>query len=363
MKTCVKFLCGISLLLGAQAVNAETTIEYGITAAGQSMSKDSEKVTMQGLGSIDFTMDVDIIGGKLHIFVEGASDMEGTVPALIEGANYDVGTAIDDMGKGRAQLSEFSYEMDFIGYSVEIGLRDLFSFIDKNSTSNDETTQFMADPLVNNTTIAMPDYTVSALVNYGYKDRTNMTFMVANAYGLSDNDTADYADLVDFGETPSGMNKGVFALGELRMVDQDVWLSVGTWVNTREVNPLKGSYLILDNASNEGYAWSLRVGQNDDAVGVKSYGSFSYSVAFGEDALGLGASVQKPGVVSATIDNITTFETYYRWQITDWLSLTPDVQYWKNANGLLDTDTTTGQIGGSVLVYGLRMQMGSSSTF
>ena len=362
MKAFVKLFLGLSLLFGVEIAYAETTVEYGITAVGQTLSKESDKVTTAGLGSIDLVLDTDIVGGTLHVYVEAASDTLGSASELIEGSNYDAGSVKYRETTGRAQLSEISYELDFISYSVLVGLRDLFSFVDQNSSSNDETSQFLSAPLVNNTTIAMPEYAPCAVLNYGYKDSTNMTFMVASGYGVNDAGGGGFHGLKE-GYTTSGQKKGVFALAELRMVDQDVWLSVGAWTNTREAAPLQGSYLNLDSAANDDYQWSLRVAQNDEAVGMNNYGAFSVAIPFGDDALGLGLAVQKFAVVTDTIDHTTTFETYYRWQIADGISLTPDIQYWRNANSLLASDAGTGQIGGNLLVYGLRLQIDGTSTF
>jgi hypothetical protein len=364
MKILMRLSGVLLLVLLATTAKAEVAIEFGITSGAQGISKEADKVTTHGVGSVNLGIDVDVSGGTLHVLIEGASDAAGSAAEIIGGANLDVGTAADENGKGRVQVSEFAYVLDYSGYSVAIGMLNLFAYSDANSTANSETDQFMANSLVNNPTIAMPDYTVSAVLNYGFEDRTNATFMVGNAYGLADNPSADYNDLVDFGETDAGMKKGVFALGELRLEDQDVWLSIGAWTNTREDNPLAGTYLNLDSASDENFAWSFRVGQNDDTVNnVSLFSSFTTSYAVGNDVLGVGLAVQKLDAPTGTYDNAVLLETYYRWQFAESWALTPDIQVWQNANALTESNVATGTVGGDVVVYGLRLQYGTDTTF
>ncbi|MDX8386931.1 MAG: hypothetical protein R8M46_00150 [Ghiorsea sp.] len=360
---CIGFMA-TGLMLAAVPAQAETAIDFGITSGVQGISPEADKVDTYGAGSVDLSIDMELGGGIFHLYLEGASDAAGTAAEVIDGASLDVGTAADELGKGRGQVSELSYGLGFSGYSVSVGMQNLFAFSDANSTSNSETDQFMAASLVNNPTIAMPDYTISAVLNYGYPDRTNATFMVANAYGLADNTSKNYQDLVDFGKTDAGLDKGVFALGELRLEDQDVWMTIGAWTNTREDNPLAGAYVNLDSASDESFSWSVRVGQNDEvADNVSLFGSFTTAYAVGDDVLGVGIAVQKLDAPTSTHDDVALLETYYRWQFAESWALTPDVQVWKNANGLIDTDAATGTVGGDVVVYGLRLQFGADTTF
>jgi len=350
-----------------KVAHAEVVVEYGVAASAQDVLIDPSGVTTFALGSVDLAVDANLESGTLHFLVEGSSSAVGSASDVVNGVNAGAGTVANVNANvnttGGLQLSEISYAMNFGAYVVSVGVQNLFSFMDMNSTSNAQAEQFMASSLVNNPTIAAPDYTVSTVVNYGYEDKSNMVFMIANAYGLADNDTADYADLIDFGQTPAGLDKGLFGLAELRMEDQGVWLTLGTWVNTQEENPLKGSYINLDSAEDENFAWSFRYGQSDDAVGVKTFGSFSTSTAYGDGTLGVAVGVQKLAAVGANIGDMTMLETYYRWQLSDSFSLTPDIQYWRNANGFLANDTATGVVGGNVAVYGLRLQYAGATTF
>ncbi len=357
----VKLCCVMGLILFNTVVNAETVIEYGVTAGVQGVSKDASKLDMPAVGSVDMIVDMDIGGGVLHMFIEGASSAAGSVEDVVAGANADIGSAADKDGLGRLQLSELAYIISFSGYDVAVGMLDLFAFVDANSTANAETDQFMAASLVNNPTIAMPDYTISAVLNYGYKNKTNATLLIANAYGLADNASADYADLLDFGTTDTGAEKGIFALAELRMEDQDIWLSLASWVNTQEGANMLGGYVNLDSASDEDFAWSTRFGWNDSTTDVNAFVSFSTALAYDDDALGVAVAWHKLGSTTGSAADPILTEAYYRWQLTDNLSLTPDVQWWSNANAL--SDNVAGVTGGTVIVYGLRLQYNDTVTY
>ncbi|MDX8382816.1 MAG: carbohydrate porin [Ghiorsea sp.] len=356
-----KLVFVLMLVLLHGSANAETVVEYGITGSYQNISKDSGKVTSPIAGSIDFVVDMDLGGGVLHTLMEGSNGSAGRAASVIAGANRDVGTATDGDGSARLQLSEFSYTMDFFAYDFAIGIQNLFAFVDANSSSNSETDQFMSSALVNNPTIAMPDYTMSAVFNYGYENRTNATFMVANAYGIADNASLGYkntyTDLFDFTNAADGTKKGIFALAEVRMEDQDLWLTLGTWMNTREVDSLKGSYANLDYSVNEDVMWSVRYGWNDTKTDIDTFASFSTLFVSDEDTYGAAAAWANAVGADAPV----LLETYYRWQLSDNLTLTPDVQFWWNANGL--ADTSGGTTGGKVIVYGLRLQYGDSVTY
>lgn len=362
MKKTLNLLLALFCMMCVTPAFAEVSVEFGLTGGAQSLNKDQSVVTQEGLGSMDIVVDAEMGPGVLHVYIEGASDAAGTAAEAVDGANLDAGTAADANGKGRVQISELSYVYQAEKFELAMGVQNLFAFADANSTSNAETEQFMAASLVNNPTIAMPDYTVSAVLNVGEEDSMNATFMVGNGYGMADNDAVDYEALLDFGPTPDGFNKGIFALGEVRFIDQGVWLSLGAWSNDREVDPLTGFYANLDSPEDEDFQWSLRYGVNDDEAGISSFTSFSTAFAMGgSDVFGLAVASHKfPSTVTGVSDPALV-EMYYRWQLTDSLALTPDVQYWQNANGL--TDTTAGIVGGNVIVYGLRLQYSEAFSF
>ncbi len=341
-------------------VYAEVAVEYGITAGTQGLSKNQKLVTTYGVGSMDLVVDADIGSGVLHMYIEGASDAGGSAAEVVDGANLDAGTAADANGNGRVQLSELAYVFGSNSYSVAVGVQNLFAFADGNSTSNAETEQFMAVSLVNNPTIAMPDYTPSIVVNIGKEGHANATFMAARGTGLADNGEPkdDFIRNVTKDLLPDGTKKGAFALAEFRLEDKDVWLSVGAWNNTRQSNPLSGGYINLDSAEDELFSWSFRYGTNNDKVGTSQFASFTTSHAIGSDVLGIGYSSQR---YSATTIDTKLVECYYRWQLSDSLALTPDIQLWWDANGM--RAPAAGMTGGRIIVYGLRMQFGDAFSF
>jgi len=348
------------MLAMVKIAHAEVAIEYGVTTAVQDVFIDPSGVDTYVIGSVDLVVDADIGSGNLHMFIEGASSAAGSVSDVVDGVNADAGTAADASGAGRLQLSEIAYAMGFGGYSISVGVQNLFAFMDANSSANTETDQFMAGSLVNNPTISAPGYTVSAVLNYGYENQPNGTVMIANAYGLGDNASAGYGDLFDFGQTAEGLNKGYFALAEARIEDKEVWMSLGLWTNTQEGSELSGGYISLDSAYRETFAWSTRFGWND-SVDIATFASASTAFAYGDDVWGVGLAWHGLASKAGGEGNPVLAEAYYRWQISDTLSLTPDLQVWVNANGL--TEASAGVVGGVATVYGLRLQYSGGSSY
>jgi len=354
------------------------TIELGSTIVGQQISKKNGDITKDLVGSIDLVIDADLGFGTLHLYGEGASTADISASSLVAGANADAGTAATPAGKGRIQLSEISFGFDVGALNSNIGVMDLSAFADATATANDEGAQFLADALVNNPTIAFPDYTPAIVFNYGEEDGIQFTALTANAYGLGDNPRGNYSQLFKFGNTPTGERKGLFSLAELRLpLSQDgALLTMGGWHSSMEATRYDatgndkstlGGYANIDGAVGD-LAWSARVGFNngktDITAGVNSFASLSTEYTINEQhAFGAGVAHSgllndyKTSLAPNTGANTTVAEIYYRWQITDEIAISPDIQYHHNANNL--SAGTPADLFGSVWVYGLRIQLGT----
>ncbi|MFQ5518754.1 MAG: carbohydrate porin [Mariprofundus sp.] len=375
-------LLAASLLL-PQAVYAfgddGITIELGSTVVGQQISKHNGDINKAVTGSVDLVIDADLGFGVLHLYGEGASTADISAASLVGGANADAGTAATPAGKGRVQLSEISFGTDIGRLNLNLGVMDLTAFADATATANDEGAQFLADALVNNPTIAFPDYTPAIALNFGQEGFVQFTALTANAYGLGDNPNANYAQLFKFNRTPTGEKKGLFSLLEARFpIEQgDSLLTLGGWHSSMEVtrldatgndNSTLGAYVNLDSNIGD-TAWSARAGFNnaktDITGGVNSFFSLSIEHAINEQhAFGAGVAYAgllndyKTSLAPNSGANTTVMELYYRWQITDWVSISPDIQYHHNANNL--SAATPADVFGNVWVYGLRVQFGVS---
>lgn len=351
------------------------SIEFGSTMVGQQTSKRNADINKAITGSVDLVIDADLGFGMLHIYGEGASTADISASSLVGGSNADAGTAATAAGKGRIQLSEISFGFDVGALNSNIGVLDLTAFADATTTANDEGVQFLADALVNNPTIAFPDYSPAIVFNYGEEDGVQFTVLMANAYGLGDNPRANYSQLFRFGNTPTGERKGLFSLAELRLPLSSFGLTIGSWHSSMEAARYDGAgndkstfggYANIDGALDD-LAWSARVGFNsgktDITGGVNSFASFSTEYAINEQhAFGAGVAHSgllndyKTSLAPNSGANTTVAEIYYRWQITDEISISPDLQYHHNANNL--STATPSDVFGSAWVYGLRIQFG-----
>ncbi len=363
----------ISLSFNSYAI-ADVMIEAGTTIVGQQTSKQNGTINKDVLGSVDMIMDVDMGLGTLHLYGEGAVTPSVSASDVVSGSNADAGTALNKNGKGRIQLSEIAYRFDLEPLNISVGVQDLTDFTDATVTSNDEGSQFLADSLVNNPSISFPDYTPSVIFTYGDEDKLNATALLANAYGLSDNESANYRDLFKFGrDANTGLKKGMFVLAEIR-VPEAVDFTLGGWIRTSELPQHLGEanksfaygiYGNIDGEIAENMLWSTRLGWNSakDTDEVVTHASVALEHSYTEaHALGLGVAWN--GLSSsfkstfANAANPFVVEMYYRWKINQYVAISPDIQYWTHANN--QSQSNAGNVGGNAWVYGLRIQLGHS---
>jgi len=363
----------IILSLNSYAI-ADVMIEAGTTIVGQQTSKQNRTINKDVLGSVDLIMDVDIGSGRLHFYGEGALTPSVSASDVVSGSNADAGSALNQDGKGRIQISEIAYRFDLEPLNISVGVQDLTDFTDATATSNDEGSQFLAESLVNNPSISFPDYTPSVIFTYGDEDGFSTTALLANAYGLSDNESANYRDLFKFGRaTNTGLKKGLFALAEVR-VPEAVDFTLGGWIRTSELprhlggankSFAYGIYGNVDGEIAENMLWSARLGWNSakDTDEVVTHASVALEHSYAEaHAMGLGVAWN--GLSSSfksTFSNAANpfvAELYYRWEINQYIAISPDIQYWNHANHL--SRDSAENVGGHAWVYGLRVQLGHS---
>jgi len=376
MNRMIRLACSViaSLMLLTTQALAEISVEAGTTIVGQQTSKQNNTINKDIIGSVDLAIDADIGPGTLHIYGEGSTTPTISATNVVAGSNTDAGTALDKNGEGRFQLSEIAYSFDLDALNISLGVQDLTAFADATAVSNDEGSQFLANALVNNPSIAFPDYTPSVVVSYGKEEGANVTALVANAYGLGDNSNANYGDLFRFGrDKTTGLKKGTFALGEVR-IPGEVGLTLGGWLRTSEIATHLGSanksssyglYANADSSLAENTLLSARFGWNSAKATdeVVTHASIAVEHAYSEDhviALGVAWNGLSSDFRStyANAANPLVAELYYRWQINEYVAISPDVQYWSHANNL--SRNSGGSVGGSAWVYGLRLQIGAS---
>ena len=337
MHKCSLAAIHLAAALTSTAAGADETrrpaFEGSLTATLQGAGDGAVATELQG--SLDLTTLVPLGPGDLTVFVEGSTTpAHDGLSALIPEANNDAGSALDRDDKGRLQVSEIFYTLAFARSSISLGLLDPTAFLDTSAVANDETTQFLAGPLVNNPTIDFPDYTLA--VHLGREpDESGVGFnlLLGGSNGLGDNEDRSYSELLD----PGAKGKGIFAAGEGVWRGGLLTARLGTWINTSDHERLDGGasgednygvYGVLDGPIGKG-AWTLRVGWADPRVSeATSLASGALEYPLGPATLGLGiAHVRVSDDVHPAAHDTTLTELYARFDLSSYLQITPLVQY------------------------------------
>ncbi len=312
-------------------------VEAGMVMTMQHAS--DPRVDDEALASLDIVSTIPTGHGHWMIYLEGnTSPRQDGVSALSPEANQDAATAVDHNDKGRLQVSALHY-LWFEGNSAFVlGLINPAGPVDNSDIANNETRQFLATTLVNNPTIAFPDYTLGMVYFYkpDYKN-IDLTFLLSSSHGLGDNHDKSYSELVDV----SADGKGVFAVAELIWKrPQHTWRS-GIWVQTADNPYLDGSgqtasdYGIYLNADHQlgAFGVNLRLGLANPKVSLAArFIGLAVDRAFGKHHAGIGYTYT---VVSdqagADMADRSQAEVYYRLDLSDHFAITPSLQHIRNS--------------------------------
>ena len=331
------------------------TIEGGVTLTAMGTTFDG--VDNEWFGSADFIATLPVSTGYWSIYIEAeANPDEQGIGALLPDANGDIGSALDEAGHGRIQLSEWHYRWPTLGGTMTIGLMDAAGFVDTSEIANDEASQFIGASFINNPTIALPDYSLGlAYHTHSAHRQTGLTALLVSSHGLGDNPGVSYAELFKVGEG----DKGFFAVLEGYQLFGDITARVGLWASSADDEKLAASisedvahnlahnyglYASIDGMG-EQVSWNIRAGiANDEVSEATRFLSVAAQLAQGENIVGIAvahtwASNEFDG------DDFTQAEFYYQWQIDEQFALTPSVQYLKD-------DQEDG------VVYGVRLGWG-----
>jgi len=220
------------------------------------------------------------------------------------------------------------------------GLIDPSTSLDTSEVANDETAQFLNTTLVNNPTIAFPDYTLGLAYEYNYSPSYSVIAVLGSSNGLADNPNASYSQLVDI--TDNG--KGVFAGFENQWHMTSIRFALGGWVNSADHEKLNGSghtesnyglYTTIDGNWRRA-VWNLRLGfANDKVSRAEDFQSVSVEYPFVQAAIGAGFS--RTGISGKTVsaneaDATYTSEVYLRFRANDKFTVTPSIQWMKDVD-------------------------------
>ena len=340
-------------------------------------------------GRYDLEMNMDlnklagIEGGSIYMHSRGSwsrQDIDVTSFGSAFGAN-----GVAD-GREAFNIIELWYEQSFTDDTLRlrIGKLDMtggfecrgcpVSF-DGNMYANDECCQFLNAALVNNPTIPFPDYGLGAIIHWSPIEHWYLSVGAADAQAdkcetgfdttLHDEDYFVY--MVETGITPqldsaNGPLQGAYRVG--------VWYDPQPKANSDESKTYRddtGLYVSCDQMlakeNNDpddaqglgaffryGYASSLE----NDMTNFFSAG-FQYQGPFcgrDEDVLGLGfahGSFSDSADATYTNDHESVAELYYSAQVTEWMNLSPSIQYVANPGGVDGTS--------DAVVLGLRAVM------
>lgn len=342
---------------GAISGLPDIAVEAGTTVVAQGAS-DSD-VDAELTASFDLLTTMPAGPGKIVVYAEGnTTPPSGGVSSLLEEANGDAGSALDRDDNGRLQISELHYIQSLNSHgAVELGLLDTTGSLDTNDVANDETSQFLAGPLVNNPSIEFPDYTLGGIYNHELNENLAFNLALTSSNGLGDNPKRSYSQLFDVGDD----GKGVFAAAEAGWRIAEYTLRAGTWLNSADHDKLDGSsgsednygvYANIDGGIGNGH-WNIRLGAaNEEVSQTARFASFAVDFPLGISTVGLGVahSWLSDDETTADLDDSTLVELYARFDVWDELSLTPSVQWLKNSG----FDASNTAYDDSLMVYGLR---------
>jgi hypothetical protein len=321
-------------------------VEGGFTLTGQTTGDD--KVSDEAFLSLDLVTTLLTEDGRLVVHVEGNSSQNDTgISALVGEVNGDAGSALDRDANGRFQVSEFFYGSSLGEAEYAVGLIDTAAFLDGSDVANDETVQFLNTNLVNNATIALPDYTLGlAMTNEAQAGSVGYAIVAAGSHGLGDNPNSSYSELVEM----DASGKGLFVAAELHKSVESVTAKLGVWMNSAKDNRgklngtgfgnLYGVYGLVDLSVGDVMV-NMRLGvANDEVSDAANFFSVAgnYPVGWGE----IGAGIAHVGVSdnsAAGMDDSISSEIYARYELTEALQITPSLQYVENPG--LDSSGTT----------------------
>ena len=372
-------------------------IEFGLSLTGiyqQNARGGTSTSRRQGrwTGSYDFEITADLErlfgmeGAELYLLAEGTwsrRDIDETSVGSAFGVNGDFAP------REAFTIIEFWYQHSFFDDTLRIrfGKLDMtggfehkgcpVSF-DCNAYANDENTQFLNSALVNNPTIPFPDYGLGVIAFWNPFGDWYVSAGAADAQAdrrETGFNTAFHGDdyfvyMAETGITPqldsaNGPLQGAYRVG--------VWYSPEPRANTQAEEDGRawrddtGFYLSVDqllakensdpdDAQGLGafFRWGTASAKTNDIADFYSFGVQYQGLFDGrdEDVLGIGYA---RGVFSHRASAVyrdhheSVVEAYYNASVTQWLSLSPSVQYIANPGGTGNTK--------DAVVVGLRAMM------
>jgi|GEM_PF-5798022 len=286
--------------------------------------------------SIDVEFDYATANKGWFVWFEYSSTPDELgIANLFDGSNSDVGTTMSANGSGRVQLSSIYFYNETEGAPMHwlVGVNEITDLLDTSSVAHDEVEQFLSGTLLNNPTIAFPDYTLSAKISFqDIAHNRELVLLLANSEGLADKN-GNYARAW----LPFKSDFGVFAAAEWIQHLTSATVSNGFWVNTNTQS--RGWYISADLNLKQA-TLNVRAGIADTQRSTKPFAELTQDDAQDKTFLGLAVKYPLPhGTFAAgwtlTQTDITTqpnkqiAEVYYRHAYSESIHITPSLQWRK----------------------------------
>lgn len=331
-----------ALLIACSGVKAEDgtlapgSSEFNGTFVTTFQASSDEESHHETLYSLDLTYRRRFDNVGLFAWLEYAKpNKAGGISDNNDYPNADAGT----VSKNNSQISEFYLYggVDSDGEpSWRIGLNEVTTLVDRSALANDEVEQFLSLPLVNNLTIAFPDYALSgfyqdtdAFDQFGYRLVLSSSHGLADNQELANSDTDLYRHLMNVGDD----GKGVFAAMELVFDGISYQANIGYWKNSGDDPQAPfGFYAGMDYFVDNGKL-NIRYGQADATQGhPEQFVSLAWQQPLYQGELAAGYTFTRFNTAIAQAHDIgddimQTAEIYYRKALSEQIYITPAVQW------------------------------------
>lgn len=314
----------------------------GTSGVRPALNPGKNDVTANGLMKMDFNFDItphSAVGGQIK--ASGGNGLDGLVPAIsYSGFNA---TGDDDQA---LRLSKFWYDQscfhDVVRFTV--GKLDMTQDFDCNTLANDEDVQFLSGAFVNNRMVEFPGNAAAGQVWITPTEWLAIGGGISDAAGNWDHVFQQAFSIVEADVTANFGGRA----GHYRFYGwQNRTWHVGLLDPTDTPNHNSGWGLSIDQELSDIVSLFGRYGQQRArlnnfsrafSVGAqfhcRPFGRVNdvIGVAYGQSMLG---SQGKQALRAVGVDpgNEVHVEAYYSCKANDHLSLSPDIQWQRNANG------------------------------
>ncbi|MDH5501717.1 MAG: hypothetical protein OEY72_11530, partial [Gammaproteobacteria bacterium] len=321
--------------------------EGGITAVHQRETNgDRQDTAVSG----DLFLFLPVSSGEWMLYIEGATAT--SVDSLFNvypESNADAGSAQDDDGGSRIQVSEFNYRWVINERNeLTLGQIDPSAHLDRSRIANDENAHFLGASFVNNPTIEFPDYALGLMYRINRTATSpEITAILSSSDGLADNPGRSYRELIDVADAGKGIFAGLgarWAIGATR-------IGFGGWYRSDEHPEIGNPDSSLHNYGAYGvYGWqsgnhgvNFRAGAARATVSPAEFfigAAYEGVTPFGAFGIGVGKIYESDPLVDLGTNDTIHAETFFRIPLLSETShLTVALQYIENS-GFDSSDAT-----------------------